>query len=175
MKLAITGTPGTGKTLVSKKLAEKLNFTYVDLNIPLLKDFKTDFDEDLDTWEIDMESAIKNLKFPEKTVIDGHLSHLFEVDVIAVLRCRPDLLAKRLAIRDWKNSKVEENVDAEGINVISDEVWSGVVKSAPPRVFEIDTSEITIEKVVEAIQDFLKSPEKTSKALDFLEFLPVEI
>lgn len=172
MKIAITGTPGTGKTTISKKLADLLNYKYIDLNKPLLKDFKTEFDEDLDTWEIDTDSAVEKLKFPCNSIIDGHLSHLFEVDVIVVLRCRPDVLAKRLLLRDWTKAKVEENVDAEGLNVISDEVWEF---SKGTRIIEIDTSGLKVEAVLNEIQNFLKTPEKTSKSLDFVEFLPVNI
>ncbi|MCD6398342.1 MAG: AAA family ATPase, partial [Candidatus Aenigmarchaeota archaeon] len=32
MKIGITGTPGTGKTEVSKELSKLLNYKYIDLN-----------------------------------------------------------------------------------------------------------------------------------------------
>ena len=32
MKLIISGTPGTGKTTIAKKLAKKLNLRYIDVN-----------------------------------------------------------------------------------------------------------------------------------------------
>ena len=57
-------------------------------------------------------------------------------------------------------------------NLISDEGWE---LSKGTRIIELDTSELDVEAVVSEIQDFLKSPEKTSKAIDFVEFLPVKI
>ena len=39
--VVVTGTPGTGKTTIAKKLANKLNFYYVDVNQIISKDWET--------------------------------------------------------------------------------------------------------------------------------------
>ena len=173
MKIAVTGTPGTGKTVVANLLAKSLNFKYIDLNALLLKGFKTFYDEDLETWEVDIDEAAKKLTFCDACVIDGHLSHEFEVDTIIILRCDPVELAMRLAKRSWKQNKIEENVDAEGLNVISDEVHH--LSGKKKHIIEVDTTTNTPEKTVQEILEYISKPEKRSPHIDFIEKLPVNL
>ena len=37
MRIAISGTPGTGKTVISKKLSEKMKYTLIELNKEIKK------------------------------------------------------------------------------------------------------------------------------------------
>ncbi|MBR9681930.1 MAG: AAA family ATPase [Candidatus Altiarchaeota archaeon] len=178
MKIAVTGTPGTGKTAVAKDLAKSLKVTYVDLNPLLLKDFKLDYDDDQETWEVDIDAAAKKLTFEEDCVIDGHISHALDVDVVVVLRCRPVKLVVRLLKRHWKLSKIEENTEAEGLNVISDEVWDASAEASAEaetklRVIEIDNTNKTLKGVVQEIITYLNDPNKKSPRFDFVEQLPI--
>jgi adenylate kinase len=46
-------------------------------------------------------------------VVDGHLSHLLDVDGLVLPRCRPSALAQRLEARGYKPGKVRANVEWE--------------------------------------------------------------
>lgn len=68
MIVTMTGTPGTGKTYIAKKIAEKLkNFEYIDLNAIIKKDKLYDsYDRKAKTFDVD----IKNIKFLNKVYED---------------------------------------------------------------------------------------------------------
>ena len=165
----VTGTPGTGKTTVAKLLAEKTGYEYIDLNAILLSRYKLDYDPEAETWDVDVEKAVRDVELPEKCVIDGHLSHHFPVDIVIVLRCRPNVLRERLREKGWNEQKIKENVEAEAINVIGEEArWDN------DRVFEIDTTSLSPEKVVEEAVKILNGSGK-SVMYDFLEDLFKEV
>ena len=60
MRIAITGTPGVGKTTVSKVLGEKLGIKVIDIT-EVVKDYKLyiEKDEDMDSYVIDFEKLEK--------------------------------------------------------------------------------------------------------------------
>ncbi len=87
--IALTGTPGCGKTSISKKLAKNLDYELIDLNKMIKKNKLYDkYDKKFDTYVVDIKK-IKNLKFPKKSIIDSHLSHFLKADKVIVLRCDP--------------------------------------------------------------------------------------
>lgn len=154
--IIVTGTPGTGKTSVSKILSEKLGFRLVHINnlidekhlysgLHPSKGYKI---VDLDGLSLEIEKL-----FREKvdTIVEGHLSHFFEnrdiVDHVIVLRSRPDILKKRLENRNWSDSKVQENLEAEALDICTYEA----VESYGEKVHEIDTTDLTVEDVAECI------------------------
>src|SRR3989338_7356909 len=92
--IAITGTPGTGKTALAKALAKKLNYKYVDVNKIINKhNISEGYDKKRKTKIIDVKKLNKclikeinyfkaiNKKNPNKIkkhnglIIDSHLSH----------------------------------------------------------------------------------------------------
>jgi len=97
MKLLITGVPGTGKTLIGKKLAEILNLTYINVgefakenfNFPILKD----------EIIIDENELEKKLKELDNIIIDSHIP--FKADKAVILRCNPSILLERLRQRRY--------------------------------------------------------------------------
>lgn len=165
MRIAITGTPGTGKTEVAKRLAEKLGYVYINLNEILLKKYRLERDIERETWVVDIERAAREVEFPENCVIDGHLSHLFNPEVVIVLRCRPKELWRRLEARGWKVRKIRENVEAEAMNVIGEEA-----RELCRSVFEVDTTGRKAEEIVEEICDIIEGKKKPQE-FDFLEDL----
>lgn len=78
--------------------------------------------------------------------LDGHLSHLLDVDISIVLRCNPNVLRQRLASLGWNERKIAENVEAEAIDVI-------LVESLEnhPETFEVDTTGKEPKRVTEDI------------------------
>ena len=58
----------------------------------------------------------------DNLIVEGHLSHLCSgADKLIILRCRPEILEKRLALRDYSESKIHENLEAEALGVCSSE------------------------------------------------------
>ena len=164
MIVAITGTPGTGKSTVSKQLRGK-GYQVLDLNqIVLNEKLITGYDKVRDTSEVDLERLnkylIKYLKIPTKkkankkspgiskknskislealVFLEGHIAHLLDIlDIILVLRCHPTQLRQRLKDKAWSDSKLRENLEAEALDVISIE---SVEKYGQNKIFEIDTT-----------------------------------
>ena len=165
MKLAITGTPGIGKTTVAKLVSKFMNYPLINLNYLLLKDFKLQNDEKRDTWEVDIERAIKEIELPKKCLIEGHLSHFFPVDAIVVLRCSSKKLLNRLKIKKWYATKVEENIESEAMNIISEEA-----REQHQNVFDLDTSNLKPLDIARKISK-LMIKWKSNKPLDFLKNL----
>ena len=156
MWLALTGTPGTGKTAVAEVLTKK-GVLVLDLNM-IVKDhdFIIEMDEGRDTAVADIDAVSRFLEKEfsdvEDLVLEGHWSHKLQVTGAVVLRCDPRLLVERLSSRKYAEAKVKENVEAELVDVILVEAIEGLGKD---RVAEIDASNIDVEAVAEAVLEVL--------------------
>jgi len=163
MIIAVTGTPGTGKTVVSKELSTLLSYKYVDLN-KLVDDegLVTGTDLERGSKIVDTEKFDK-LELKGNCVVDGHLSHYLYADVVVVLRTRPDKLKERLEKRDWPAEKIDENVEAEILGVCSSEAHEKF-----QRVLEMDTSKTGPDEVAKSIKSILDK-NKSIDQIDWLE------
>ena len=86
--------------------------------------------------------------------VEGHLSHLLQVDIVAVLRAAPSVIAERLAGRNYSREKIQENVEAEAIGVILSEA----VELAEPtgqKIYDIDTTSLSENAVADVLEDIL--------------------
>ena len=117
--IAITGSPGVGKTTVSQILSnlgwEVVSVTQLARDLDCLGDY----DEVMTSQEIDIHRLSEMFEHePNKQVIiDGHLSHFLTVDGIVILRCQPDILRQRLTIRDYSAAKINSNVELSLIHI----------------------------------------------------------
>lgn len=152
MFIAVTGAPGTGKTSACDVLAHR-GYVVIDLNEVARKEgLVVGRDESRGTDEVDVDSLRDRLRIPAKVaVLKSHYSHLMDVNIAVVLRCRPSVLRARLEARGWPPEKVRENVEAEAIDVILQEAVERV-----PFVFEVDTTNATPEETAEAILAILQ-------------------
>ncbi|MFH8080489.1 MAG: adenylate kinase family protein [Candidatus Aenigmatarchaeota archaeon] len=151
MKISITGTPGVGKTTIARMLAKKLKMKYINLNELAEKINAFDgYDDVLQAKIIDMKKLKKEVKkLKGNYVLDSHYSHFFDVDLVIVLRCRPDILLERLKKRYKNNqSKIKENIDVEILGIISSEVLE-----SKKTFFEVDVSE---KSKIEVLNEILK-------------------
>jgi len=173
MKIAISGTPGVGKTVVSEILRSK-GYNVISLNkFAEEKGFIEGYDEERDSKIIDIEALDDYLKKSHKNdniIIEGHLSHLLSVDLIIILRCDPLVLRKRLKAKDWPEKKIKENVEAEILDVIKVEAHDIIDK-----VYEIDTTNKSTQEIALVIIGILngeyKEPQiKWLEKYDYLLF-----
>ena len=155
MKIGITGTPGTGKTTVSDALSKDV----IDM-----KKFAKErgLGEEKDLFEINVGAV--NSELPESYWIEGHLAHLLDLDYCIVLRTKPEVLEKRLENRGYSNQKIDENVEAEAMDVILSE-------SSRHKVYEIDTTGKSVEDVVDEIKDAVENKKERTGVVDWTEFL----
>ena len=159
MIIALTGTPGTGKTSVSKVL-EKNFFYVVDLNkIAVKKSFVLGNDKVRNSKIVDIERLneyINNFYSNNKTVfVEGHLSHLLKsVDKVIVLRCSPKELRNRLYYKGWNEDKIRENVEAEILDII---LCESVEIHYENNIFEIDTTGNSVEDVAFSVIEIVNN------------------
>ena len=163
--ICISGTPGTGKTFLSKKLAKRLNFYYIDINKVISKyKLSEGFDRKRRTKIIDINKLNKALikeintakkhingKFnkkiqikPTKTkkypgiIIDSHLSHYLPkkyVDFCIITKCDIKELNKRLRKKNFNKEKIKENLEAEIFDICCSEA-----RERKHKIITIDTT-----------------------------------
>jgi adenylate kinase len=147
MLLAVTGTPGTGKSSV----CTALGLEYVDLHRVIEElGFYTGVDPERGSLIADLDRLrdyVLLLKEQPLLILEGHLAHLLEPEVAIVLRTNPLVLAARLEQKGFPAQKIQENVEAEALDVI-------LVESVDlcAVVYEVDTSAISVEEVAEVVR-----------------------
>lgn len=150
MRAAVTGTPGVGKTTACSLV---MGIPVVHVNdIVDRAHAVAGYDRKRHTKEVDVNKVKRFLKcIRGNLLVEGHLSHMLDVDVAIVLRCSPKVLEKRLKKKGWKDTKTRENfVEAEAIDV----VLVDAIENAP-LVCEIDTTSIGPKQVARAIERIL--------------------
>lgn len=126
--IIVTGSVGAGKTRISKELAKKLSYKYLDVNkvISKNKSVVAGYDKKRKTKEIDVDKLnkilIKTIKESKKgLVIDSHLSHYLPkkyVDLCVVCKCSLKELNKRLKKRKYSELKIKENLEVEAFDML---------------------------------------------------------
>ena len=151
MIIAVSGTPGVGKTTVAKLLAKKLGYDYVDLREFALKHGVGEMrGEELEVSIDELAYYVERELKGKDVVLDGHLSHLMPVDQVIILRAHPKLIGERLKERGYSKGKIAENVEAELVDVCLLEAID-----ENENIIEVDTTNKSPEEVVEEILDFL--------------------
>ena len=99
--IAITGSPGVGKTSVCTNLSD-LGFRVTSV-LDLAKAYSClgPLEPNFDSKSVDIDKLSEVANLDEFDFIDGHLSHHLDVDAIVILRCSPSLLKERLSQRGY--------------------------------------------------------------------------
>jgi adenylate kinase len=180
--ILIIGTPGVGKTVVSKLLASKIDVVYINL-AELVKRERLilGVDKARDTLIADIDNVSKRIReilesSERDVVIDGH----YAMDVVSakdvhlafVLRRSPDELKKTLETRGFREKKLWENLAAEVLDVC---LWDAISACDSEKVCEIDVSDKKVADVVKEILSILNGEEKCRvRIVDWLGKLEAE-
>ena len=117
MRVAVTGTPGTGKTTAVGLVGTEINV--IHLNDLVREEGLTEgTDEDRDSLYVDLDAVSERLADRDDILVESHLAHYLDVDRVIVLRCRPESLEARLLERGESETKATENAEAEALDVI---------------------------------------------------------
>ena len=196
MRVAVTGTPGTGKTTATEHLEGRAGEHAPDARVVHLNEvvreegfhdgedpdrasLYADFDA-LGDW-LDEHAAGTD----EDVVVESHLAHHFDAHRVVVLRCAPETLDARLRERDEDEKArandastkspealdgyARENADAEALDVILAEA---VDRHGTDAVYEIDTTDRTPEGVADEIRAVLRGERDPSAGtVDFTGWL----
>ena len=152
--IVITGTPGTGKTAVSKSLAKQIGANYLALTQFVIENqLGTSIDRRRKTKVVNLKrtrACLRKIFSCGKfiTVVDTHVPDAVpreHVRKVIVLRCHPKVLEGRLRRKGWKDSKVRENLLAEILDscYVTAEGYHGARKTV-----QLDTSRKTLSNSV---------------------------
>ena len=166
MMCGITGTPGTGKSMIGGELSHR-GYTVVHLTTTV-GPYVTGEDEERDAQIIDTDRWAAEF-VPVDGFVEGHIAHLLPCDRIVVLRCRPDELRKRLAQLKYREKKIRENAEAEALDVCLIET---VEAFEPSQILELDTTGRDARSCADRIEGFYKGEIPADFGhIDWSEFL----
>lgn len=146
MLIAISGTPGTGKHTISSALSDALKYNVVDVN-KFIGDKKS-------TVEISPQelNALLHDNLKENSIIVSHMAHFIKshkIDLFVVLRCRPDILIKRLYKRGYTKQKIYDNALFEAID--GEYIEACELQKNVLQIDNTKSKKLTIEKIKRAI------------------------
>jgi adenylate kinase len=155
MIIGITGTPGTGKTSVCRSGG----VACLDLNsVVETEGFYTGVDPERGSLIADLERLNDYVRQKEAAasgsvlVIEGHLAHLLSPDVAIVLRAHPSALAARLKRKGFSARKIQENLEAEVLDLIVAEAVE-----LCETVYEVDTSGKSVAEVASVVRAIISA------------------
>ncbi|MFB6207432.1 MAG: adenylate kinase family protein [Haloglomus sp.] len=155
MRVAVTGTPGTGKTTATALLAERsaFDFEVVHLNdVVRERDLAESTDEGRDSLVVDPDAVREWLDetyaADADLLVESHLAHLLDSDRVVVLRAHPERIRQRLLERGETERSASENAESEALDVVLSET---VDRHGTESVFEVDTTDRPPEAVADEI------------------------
>jgi len=146
--VALTGTPGVGKTAVARRLApswKAVEVADVALRVGAARRVRGGVEVDLPR----LRTALRAPRALEGVdVLVGHLAHLLPVREAIVLRCHPRELARRLdRARRGSASDRAENFVSEALDLVLAEA----ARAGIP-IYEIDTTHRTVGDVARDVR-----------------------
>jgi adenylate kinase len=186
--LIVSGTPGTGKTTVSKNLLNYFKAKVISLNeLAISEKLIINYDTERETSVINEKKLVRyvikliecyNKQDLEILIIESHFSDIVPgqyIDYVIILRCDPDELYIRLKERGYKKEKIRENVQSE---ILGNSPNYFLDKKLNKPIMEIDTTNNNIEVITKTIIGILTGKidvnEYVLGKIDWLEKLSQE-
>ncbi len=157
--IIITGTPGVGKTMLATVLVRNGEYERVDLHTKY-KQISERYDKRKQCYVIDYSKLVKLIEKKLKetatkgVVVDSHVTHFLPtklVDLCVVLSCSNlKLLRQRLYKRKYTAKKIQENMEAEIMQVCLNEA-----QERGHKIVVFDTATIAMPKIVQELGKYL--------------------
>ena len=173
----ISGTPCVGKTTIASELSKRLGANLVKINeLAINNNLVLGIDNkkgykiiDIDKLDVVLGKIIDKLDSDKLLIVEGHLSHLCSgADKIIILRVHPTILEKKLASRDYSESKIRENLEAEALDVCGVEAY----ETYDEDVCEINVSNLAIDEIINHVVDVIfDKKDFPFGEIDFLDWL----
>jgi adenylate kinase len=169
MRVAVTGTPGTGKTSATERLDVDLGVVHLNEAIKE-HDLYEDVDEERDSVIVDLEAVRDWIGDRQDVLVESHLAHHLDADRVVVLRCHPEELERRLRERgDESEASVVENAESEALDVILSEA---VDRHGVESVYEVTTTGRDSEAVAAEIEAVVAGERDPSAGeVSYVEYL----
>jgi len=157
--IAVSGTPGTGKSIFARALAKKLNARVIDLNalIRRKKIYRLDVNgtkiANLPKMRKEFIHTIHASHSP--IVVEGLLAHLLPkkcLTHVIILRTRPRVIERRLRARKYSKAKIRDNIESEALSII---LWEAVQAHGMGKVYEINMTKLRPDAAVKLFSDAL--------------------
>eukprot|EP00466_Bigelowiella_natans_P018890 jgi/Bigna1/90161/estExt_fgenesh1_pg.C_640014 len=167
--ILITGTPGTGKTSTSEMLAESCGYTHINVSeLVKNKSLHKGKDEEWDSYTLDEDKVVDELEermVNGGNIVDFHSCAFFPerwFHLVIVLRATTDKLFDRLQARKYKKKKLDENMEAEIMQVVLDEAKESYKKGI---IVELKSDSVEdMEGNVQRICEWIKKNDKNGQA-----------
>ncbi|MFB6243636.1 MAG: adenylate kinase family protein [Halobaculum sp.] len=190
MRVAVTGTPGVGKTTAT----EQIEYPVVHLNDAVRTEGLTDgHDDERDSLVVDLDAAASYVAEREAAVgaddgdddpagavgaddgdeqpvlvVESHLAHQLPADRVVVLRCRPDVIEQRLLDRGETEATAAENRESEALDLI---VSEAVDRHGEDSVYEIDATDAAPAETAAGIEAVIAGEREPSAGeVSFLQY-----
>jgi adenylate kinase len=181
MRVAVTGTPGTGKTSAVEALETSDAGVPHDLDVVHLNDLiepeelYEELDEERDSYVVDLEAVAEFLADREDLLVESHLAHHLDVDRVIVLRCAPEEIERRLEERGEANpekaeseASIRENAESEALDVILAEA---VDRHGRDSVYEIESTDRSPAEVAAEIRAAIEGDrEPSAGTVDYTDY-----
>jgi adenylate kinase len=168
MRVAVTGTPGTGKTTATERAEIPLSTVHLN-DVIHEQGLVAGHDEHRDSAVADIEAVVGWLDGREDILVESHLAHHAPADRVVVLRCHPAELTERLRERGEPPETVAENAESEALDIV---LTAAVERHGLDSVYEIDTTDrgpAAVAADIEAVVAGEREP--SAGSVSFLDYL----
>ncbi len=172
--IIITGTPGTGKTTLSKLLASRLSYDHIEVAELVERErLYTYIDKARGSRVVSLKRLrIKLLEVVRRSARPIILSTTIpdvlpkdEVSLVIVLRTNPLKLMDRLRAKAWPEEKIRENVASEAIGACLQQALSFY---GDHKVWELDTTYLRPEEVLKEAVKIIRGEATKKLRIDWL-------
>ncbi|MFB6161980.1 MAG: adenylate kinase family protein [Halococcoides sp.] len=167
MRIALTGTPGTGKTTASERLASDIEVVHLN-RIVTEEDLTVGHDDERDSAIADLDAVADRVADRDDVLVESHLAHHLDVDRVIVLRCHPEEVIDRLEERGESPASARENAESEALDVVLGEA---VATHGREAVIEIDTTDRPPGAVADAIDRAIDGEGPAPGSVSFVGWL----
>ncbi|KAL7304863.1 hypothetical protein TKK_0002669 [Trichogramma kaykai] len=167
--ILITGTPGTGKSHMAKKLSQALNMQWIDVSKYAIENGCIEESDDEYNCPFLEEDKLLDLMEPIMCqggkIVDYHSNELFPerwFDIVFVLRTDNKILYERLVARGYTGKKLEDNVSCEILQTILQEAQESydheIVHELDSNT--LDQADTNVERILLWVNNWLKDNKK---------------